>query len=106
MSVPFKWTKQCKKDLDNIKQIITTNPILAYPDPDKQYYLFTDSSKHSWNGILIQYTEQTKENGTHIKVPYSIRYQSGTCQGCQKNWTTFTEDAYVIYMSFTKWYFT
>ena len=28
----FKWTEECQKSLDNMKQIITTNPILAYPD--------------------------------------------------------------------------
>ena len=52
-----------RKVLDYIKQIITTIPIIAYPDPDKQYYLITDSSTHAWGGILIQYTEQIKEDG-------------------------------------------
>ena len=78
--VPFKWTKQCHKSLDNIQQVITTNPILVYPDPDKQYYLFTDSSKHSWSGILVQYTKQIREDGTKFKIPHSITYQSGTFQ--------------------------
>ena len=27
--------------------VITTNPILVYLDPDKQYYLLTDSNQHS-----------------------------------------------------------
>ena len=47
-NVPFKWTEQCQKSLDYVKQIITTSPLLVYPDTDEQYYLFTDSSKHSW----------------------------------------------------------
>ena len=54
--VHFKWMEQCQKSLDYIKQVFTTNPILVYPDLDKQYYLFKDSSKHSWSGILVQYT--------------------------------------------------
>ena len=69
-NVPFKWTKQCQKSLGYVKHVITTNPILVYPDQDKQYYLFTDSSsKHFWSSILIQYTEQIKEDGTKLKVP-------------------------------------
>ena len=56
-----------QKRLDYIKQIITTSPILAYLDPDKWYYLFTNSSKHSWSGILVQYDEQVKEDGKRIK---------------------------------------
>ena len=60
-NVPFKWRKQCQKCLDYVKQVNTTNPILVHPYPDKKYYLFTDSSKHSWSGILIQYTEQIRK---------------------------------------------
>ena len=44
---PFKLADQCQRSLEYIKQVIKTNPILIYPDPNKQYYLFTDSSKHS-----------------------------------------------------------
>ena len=31
----FKWTKQCQKSLDYVRQHITTSPILVYPDPEK-----------------------------------------------------------------------
>ena len=37
-NVPFEWIEECQKSLDYIKQIITTSPILTYPDPDKKYY--------------------------------------------------------------------
>ena len=50
-NVPLRWTEQCQKSLDYLKQVITMNPILVYPD--KQYYLFMDSSRHSCSGILI-----------------------------------------------------
>ena len=84
---PFKWTKQCQKSLDYIKQVISTKPILAYPDPDKQYYIFTDSSKDSLSGIPVQYTEQAREDGTKLKVVQPISYQSRTFQGSQKIFT-------------------
>ena len=96
---------QCQKSLHYIKHIITTNPTLAYPDPDKQYYLFTDSSKHSWSGVLVQYSEQKQENGTKLNISYPITYKSGTFQGSQKNWSTLTKEAYAIYMSFWKMVF-
>ena len=83
-------------------QIITTTPILAYSDPDKQYYLFTDSSKHSWSGVLVQYDEQEWEAGTKLNTPHPVTYHSGTFQGSQKNWNTLTKELYVIYMSFQK----
>ena len=51
-----------------MKQVITTNPILICPDPNKQYFLFTDSCKHTCSGILIQYSKQTKDDGSKIKL--------------------------------------
>ena len=101
-NVPFKWTDQCQKSLEYIKQVITTNLILIYPDPNKQYFLFTDSSKHSWSGILIQHSDQTKDNWTKIKIPHPITYQSRTFQGSTKNWSILIKEAYAIYMSFWK----
>ena len=104
-NVPFKWMEQCQKSLDYIKQVITTNPILVYPDPDKQYYPFMDSSKHSQSNILVQYTEHLREDGTILKVPHPITYQSGTFQGSQKEWSALTKEVYAIYMSFHKMVF-
>ena len=75
-NVQFKLREQCKKRLDYNMQVITTNSILVYVDPDKQYYLFTDSSKHSQSGILVQYTEQVREHGTKLKVLHLITYQA------------------------------
>ena len=81
---------------------MTGSPILVYPDPDRQYYLLTDSSKHSWDGILIQYEEQANKDGTIVNVPHPIIYQSGTFQGSQKHSGVFTKETYAIYMSFCK----
>ena len=94
-----------QKSLDYVKQIINTTPILAYPDPDKQYCLLNDISEHSWSGILVQYAEQMKEDGTKLYIPHPIIYQSGTFQGSQKNWSTLMKEAYTIYMPFCKMVF-
>ena len=48
---PFKWTDQCQRSLEYIKHIITINPILIYPDPNKQYQ-----------------AEQTNDDRTKIKI--------------------------------------
>ena len=97
--------EQCQISLDHIKQVRTTSPILAYPDPDMPHYLFIDSSKHSWSRILTQYTEQTKGDGTKIQILDPITYQSGTFQGFPKNWSTLRKKVFVIYTSFHKMVF-
>ena len=63
---PLNGQSNVRENLNFVKQVITISPILVYPDPDKQYYLFMDSSKHSWSGICRQYTEQAKEGGAKI----------------------------------------
>ena len=72
MDVPLKCMKQCQKSLNYVKQVITSSPILVYPDLDKQYYMYTDSSKHSQSRILIQDHEQVKEDGTIANLPHPI----------------------------------
>ena len=103
--VPFKWMEQCQKSLDYIKQVITTNPILVDPDPDKQYYLFMDSSKHSWNRILVQYTEQAREDDTKFKVPH--HQKSGAFQEFPPKTGILHQKRHMPSTCiFTKWYFT
>ena len=47
---------------------ITTNPILIYLELNKQYYLFIDSSKHSWSGIL--YSSQNRQKTMDLKLKF------------------------------------
>ena len=46
-NAPFVWTAACQTALDTIKQAITNSPVLFYPEPNKQYHLFTDASNHT-----------------------------------------------------------
>ena len=52
--VAFKWTKQCEDDFKFLKSELVKMPALQYPNPNKQFNLFTDASKHSYSGILHQ----------------------------------------------------
>ena len=38
-----------------------------------QYYLFTDTSKHSWSGVLVQYSEHEQENFTKSHISHPIK---------------------------------
>ena len=61
-NVSFKWMEQCQKTLDYIKLVITTNPVLVYPDPDKQCYLFMDRSKTflEWHPCTVNGTGKVR----------------------------------------------
>ena len=65
----FKWTEQCSNAFGLLKSELVKRPRLQYPNPNKQFMLFTDASKHSYSGILHQ------EETPHIQVWRSTSFQ-------------------------------
>ena len=94
----FIWYKKCEFSFQTLKEALCTEPILKFPDPQRPYMLFTDTSKYAWAGVLMQpYTEETE--GKTVTVHHQVMYVSGLFRGSQLNWVALTKEAYVIYMS-------
>ena len=99
--VEFKWTLICQESVELLKTSLMTDPILAYPDPNLPYVLFTDASKYAWACVLSQEKAHIfKEKET--KLLHTITYMSGLFRGSQLNWACLTKEAYAIYMSIKK----
>ena len=96
-NVEFQWTEKCQKSFENLRELLTKYPILRYPDPSKDYTLFTDSSMFGYAGVL---TQEYEDNG--IKKYHLVCYVSGLFRGSQLNWAALTKEAYAIYMSVRK----
>ena len=61
------------------------SPIMVYPDPNKPYTLFTDTSMHVWSSVLIE--EHTSIiDGKTTKCQHPINHISRLFQGSQLNW--------------------
>ena len=93
----FAWTKQCHLAFNMLKDKLCEAPILHYPDSNKPYTLFTDSSKHSWASVLTQEFE-TEVKGKVLKELHPVTYVSGLFHGSQLNWAALTKEAYAIYL--------
>ena len=89
----FKWTPECEKCFQILKEFLKQAPILRYPAPQASYTLYTDASKYAYAGILTQHNDG---------VDHPITYVSGLFRGSQLNWATLTKEAYAIYMSIKK----
>ena len=50
----FLWTSECTTTLDKLIHIITTSPVLATLDPDRQFILEVDASQYATGAILFQ----------------------------------------------------
>ena len=76
----FEWTEVCQHTFEMLKNELTKEPILKYPDPGKPYTIFTDASKYAWACILTQEYVYEQEGKEH-KVLHPITYASGLFRG-------------------------
>ena len=95
------WDTICEQSFQMLKQMLTQEPILVYPDPSKPYVLFTDASKYAWSCVLTQ-EYVYKFDGKEKQVLHPITYMSGLFKGSQIKWACLTKEAYAIYMSIKK----
>jgi RNase H-like domain found in reverse transcriptase/Reverse transcriptase (RNA-dependent DNA polymerase) len=53
-NVKFEWLPSCQHVFDKIKKVIETEVLLAYPDFDKPFHIYTDASDHQLGaGIML-----------------------------------------------------
>ena len=53
-SCNFHWTPETEQAFQNLKQLLTSAPVLGYPDPDGHLVLDTDASAHAIGAVLSQ----------------------------------------------------
>ena len=57
--VPFIWGEKEENSWNQLKDELSSDRIMAYPDPSKKYKLYTDACDYACGAILVQ----TDENG-------------------------------------------
>jgi transposase InsO family protein len=76
--VAFVWTDKHQQAFETVKDKLTSAPVLAHPDPEKQYILHTDASGFAVSGVLSQDTPEgrrpiafysKKMNGAETRYP-------------------------------------
>ncbi|CAC5390809.1 Retrovirus-related Pol polyprotein from transposon 297,Retrovirus-related Pol polyprotein from transposon 17.6,Retrovirus-related Pol polyprotein from transposon 412 [Mytilus coruscus] len=60
----FIWDNDCQKSFDEIKTLLISAPILAFPDFSKDFILYTDASQIAIGYILGQKDRKGREQGT------------------------------------------
>jgi hypothetical protein len=78
-NVSHRWTTDQQKAFENLKDCLTSPPILAYPDLDKPYILYTDASTYALGAILSQKIDDKKER--------VIAYASRTLNKHEQNYS-------------------
>ena len=91
-NVPFNWLHKCQATLDYLKEIFCNKPILQFPDPNKDYILYTDASNNAYSGVLCQ----AQVNDNDIRP---IAYFSGTFTAQNKSWCATEKEAHAMLKS-------
>lgn len=85
--VPFIWGESQQRAFDTCKNILTTSPILQYPDFSKEFVLTTDASIHAIGAILSQ-----GEVGKDLPIAYASR----TLNKAESNYSTIERELLAI----------
>ena len=64
----FKWTPDCQTSFEQLKHLLTSSPILAYPAVGVEYLLDTDASNEALGSVLSQV-----QNGHERVISYYSR---------------------------------
>ena len=50
----FEWTERCTEAVKELIRLVTTQPVLIHPNPDKTFELEVDASNYATGAILFQ----------------------------------------------------
>ena len=75
----FVWSEECQNSIDTLKTLLTTAPVLAFPDMDKPFIVTCDASRSSIGYILGQLDVDGRER--------VIEYNGRALQAAEKNYS-------------------
>ncbi len=93
---PFLWTIECTIAFEELKKRLTEAPILRTPDPEKEFYLYTDASGYACGATLTQKDENGKE--------YVVGYYSKLFSGAELNYTISEKECLAILRGIKNWH--
>ena len=89
----FRWTPECQRAFDFLKDSLTVVPLLAYPDTNKPYVLYTDASNSCIGSCLTQEVDGEEK---------PINYLSHKLSPSQKKYSTIEKECFAIFYSLQK----
>ncbi|RVW83950.1 Retrovirus-related Pol polyprotein from transposon 17.6 [Vitis vinifera] len=89
----FVWDEKCQRSFEELKQFLTTAPIVRAPNWKLPFEVMCDSSDLAMGAVLGQ-----REDGK----PYVIYYASRTLNEAQKNYTTTEKELLAVVFALDK----
>ncbi len=67
-NLPFRWTVECQKAFEDLKDKLVTSPTLVNANLCRQFILETDASQHHIAAVLFQYDDEGLPRATHNDI--------------------------------------
>ncbi|KAM2230551.1 hypothetical protein ACFX1S_014941 [Malus domestica] len=91
--VAFEFTKECTASLNQLKELLTTAPIIVPPDWSLPFELMCDASNYALGAVLGQMKD---------KKPHVIYYASRTLNDAQLNYSTTKKELLAVVFALDK----
>ena len=91
----FQWTPSCQEAFEELKDRLTTPPILGYPDFSQEFILHTDASATALGAVLCQ-----AQNGQERVISYWSRQLSKP----ERNYSTIEREALAAVAAIKEFY--
>ncbi len=93
-ATPWLWSEKCQEAFREIKNALISTQVMAHPQMNHPYMLYTDASDKAVGAILVQ-----KDN-KGLERP--IQYISRALKGSELRWSTIEKEAFSIVHALTK----
>ena len=91
----FVWDDACQREFEDLREVLTKEPVVRhYPDPDREFIVFTDASDYAIGSVLAQVDDQGREQ--------VIAYQSRMLTQAEQRYATFEKECLAIVDAFNK----
>ena len=87
-NVEFNWNEYFERALNKLKEQLMWSPVLAFPDSNCEFIIYTDASNVGVGAVLAQSSEEGDEK--------AISFESKAFSSAEKNWTATEKEAFAV----------
>lgn len=87
------WNSEAESSFNKIKELMSAEPILKLPDPNKTFVLRTDASSVGLGSVIMQY---------HDNVPHPVAYAGRKLLPAEKNYSVIERECLSIVWAVNK----
>ncbi|GJP47310.1 hypothetical protein CLOM_g6522, partial [Closterium sp. NIES-68] len=93
-NTPYRWEPKHQEAVEQLKQALTSAPVLILPDPERDYVIEADASDQALGAVLMQ------DQGNGLQP---IAYLSKKLHGAELNYPIHDKEGLAIVIAFKAW---